>query len=86
MVIKAASMAAVRIPEINSSWMGSFIRRYKNVDMAIAVQTDYGLFAPVLGACNLKGLEEISKGVKSLASKAKENKARQKRAKQGKRE
>ena len=37
MVIKAASMAAIRVPEINSSWMGSFVRRYKNVDMSIAV-------------------------------------------------
>ena len=74
MVIKAASMAAVRIPEINSSWMGSFIRRYKNVDMSIAVQTDNGLFAPVLQAANLKGLEEIAQNVKYLAGKARENK------------
>ena len=37
MVIKAASLACVRVPETNSSWMGSFIRRYKNVDMSVAV-------------------------------------------------
>ena len=27
MIIKAASLAAVKVPEVNSSWMGSFIRR-----------------------------------------------------------
>ena len=48
MVIKAASLASVRVPETNSSWMGSFIRKYKNVDMAIAVQTPFGLYAPVV--------------------------------------
>lgn len=74
MVIKAASLACVKVPQVNSSWMGSFIRRYKNVDMSIAVQTDYGLFAPVIQATNLKGLEEIAKSVKHLAAKAKENK------------
>ena len=57
MVIKAASLAAVKVPEVNSSWMGSFIRRYKNVDMSVAVQTEHGLFAPVVLASNLKGLE-----------------------------
>lgn len=74
MIIKAASLAAVKVPEVNSSWMGSFIRRYKNVDMSVAVQTEYGLFAPVVTATNLKGLEEISKNVKELADKAKKNK------------
>lgn len=60
MVIKAASLASIKVPETNSSWMGSFVRRYKNVDMAIAVSTEYGLYAPVIPATNLKGLEEIA--------------------------
>ena len=37
MVIKAASMACVKVPETNSSWMGDFIRRFKNVNMSVAV-------------------------------------------------
>ena len=27
-VIKAASLAALRVPETNSAWMGEFIRQY----------------------------------------------------------
>ena len=37
MVIKAASLAAIKVPGTNSSWQGDFIREYKNVDMSVAV-------------------------------------------------
>jgi pyruvate dehydrogenase E2 component (dihydrolipoamide acetyltransferase) len=36
-VIKAASLASMRVPETNSHWMGEFIRKYKNVNMSVAV-------------------------------------------------
>ena len=74
MVIKAASMAAIKVPETNSSWMGDFVRQFKNVDMSIAIQTDNGLLAPVVKATNLKGLEQISKEVKDLAIRGREGK------------
>jgi len=37
MLIKAASLAAVKVPQTNSEWHGEFIRMYKNVHMSIAV-------------------------------------------------
>lgn len=74
MVIKAASLASIRVPEANSHWMGDFIRRYKNVNMSVAVQTPHGLMAPTLTATNLKGLEEIAAEVKDIAARARENK------------
>jgi pyruvate dehydrogenase E2 component (dihydrolipoamide acetyltransferase) len=55
--MKAASMAALKVPETNSSWQGDFVRRFKNVNMSFAVQTPHGLMAPVLHNINLKGLE-----------------------------
>lgn len=73
-VIKAASLACIKVPEANSSWQGSFIRKYKNVDMSVAVQTDYGLITPIITSSNLKGLERISGEVKDLATRAKANK------------
>lgn len=57
LVMKAASMAALKVPETNSSWQGDFVRRFKNVNMSFAVQTPHGLMAPVLHNINLKGLE-----------------------------
>jgi pyruvate dehydrogenase E2 component (dihydrolipoamide acetyltransferase) len=74
MVIKAASLACVRVPESNSSWMGETIRRYKNVNMCVAVQTDFGLMAPVIQNTHLKGLEEIAAEIKDIAARARENK------------
>lgn len=74
MVIKAASMACVRVPETNSQWMGEFIRKFKNVNMCVAIQTDHGLMAPALTNTNLKGLEEIAAEVKDVAARARENK------------
>lgn len=37
MVIKAASLAAVKVPQTNAEWRKDFIRIYKNVNMSIAV-------------------------------------------------
>ena len=74
MVIKAASLAAVKVPETNSSWLGESIRRYRNVNMSVAVQTDYGLMAPVVNNTNLKGLEEIASEIKDIAARARKNK------------
>ena len=73
-VMKAAAMAALKVPETNSSWQGDYVRQYKNVNMSFAVQTDHGLMAPVLHNINLKGLEQISKEVKDIAGRARENK------------
>jgi len=74
MIIKASSLAAVKVPETNSEWRGDHVRLYKNVNMSVAVQTDHGLIVPVVTAANLKGLEEIALEVKDLAARARENK------------
>ena len=73
-VIKAASLACVRVPETNSSWMGDVIRRFKNVNMSVAIQTDFGLMAPTVQNTHLKGLEEIAAEIKDIAGRARENK------------
>lgn len=74
LVMKAAAMAALKVPETNSSWQGDFVRRFKNVNMSFAVQTPHGLMAPVLRNINLKGLEQIATEVKDIAGRARENK------------
>jgi len=64
----------MKVPATNASWQGEFIRQYKNVDMSVAGQTPTGLITPIVKEANHKGLEEISKEVKDLAGRAKENK------------
>lgn len=73
-VMKASALASIKVPATNSTWQGSYVREFKNVNMSFAVQTDFGLMAPVLHNINLKGLEQIATEVKDIATRARANK------------
>lgn len=73
-VIKASAMALRKVPEVNSAWMGTFIRRYNNVHINVAVNTDEGLFTPIVLNTDNKGLVDISNNVRELAAKAHDSK------------
>ncbi|KAL9304325.1 hypothetical protein ACSQ67_021588 [Phaseolus vulgaris] len=73
LVIKAAALALRKVPQCNSSWANDYIRQYNNVNINVAVQTDNGLFVPVIRDADKKGLSTIGDEVKQLAKKAKEN-------------
>ncbi|XP_065843732.1 dihydrolipoyllysine-residue acetyltransferase component of pyruvate dehydrogenase complex, mitochondrial-like [Oscarella lobularis] len=73
-VIKAAALSMKHVPEVNSSWMETFIRRHHNVDISVAVATDSGLITPIVFEADGKGLEAINEDVVSLAERARENK------------
>lgn len=74
MLIKAASLACMKVPAANSAFMGTFVRQYKDVDMCVAVQTPNGLIAPIVPRANLLGFEKIAKATKDIIDKARENK------------
>lgn len=61
--------ALKKVPGVNSSWHGDFIRQYHNIDISIAVQTPNGLMVPVVRDSLSKGLTEIGAAVKALAGK-----------------
>ncbi len=73
-VIKAAALALKQHPAINSSWLGDKIRRYKYVNIGVAVAVDEGLLVPVVRNADQKTLSTIAGEVKDLAGKAKERK------------
>lgn len=73
MIIKCASLALMKVPEANSSWLGDTIRMNHVVDMSIAVQTERGLITPIVKNSHTKRLGEIAGEVKSLAEKARSN-------------
>lgn len=72
LVIKAAALALRKVPACNSSWMNDFIRQYHDVNINVAVQTENGLFVPVIKDADKKGLSTIAEEVKHLAQKAKD--------------
>jgi len=73
-VIKACAKALVEVPVCNSSWSDEFIRQYSAADISVAVNTDRGLLTPIVFGADTKTVAQISKDVKALAAKAKENK------------
>ncbi len=74
MVIKAAAIALRRVPAANAAWSDDGIKRYKSVDIAVAVALDDGLITPVVRNADAKGLETISTEMKSLAERARAGK------------
>ncbi|XP_076752629.1 dihydrolipoamide S-acetyltransferase muc [Xylocopa sonorina] len=73
-IIKGMALACKKVPEGNSAWMGEVIRQYNNVDVSVAVSTENGLITPIVFGADTKGIVQISKDVKALASKAREGK------------
>ncbi|KAK9090924.1 hypothetical protein Sjap_024101 [Stephania japonica] len=68
---KAAALALRKVPQCNSSWTDEYIRQYHSVN--VAVQTEHGLFVPIVRDADKKGLSKIADEVKSFTQKAKEN-------------
>ncbi|XP_071876639.1 dihydrolipoamide S-acetyltransferase muc [Bombus fervidus] len=73
-IIKGMAMACKKVPEGNSAWLGEVIRQYNNVDVNVAVSTESGLITPIVFGADTKGIVQISKDVKELATKAREGK------------
>lgn len=53
-IIKASSLACLRVPEANSSFMDTFIRQNQAVDVSVAVSTDAGLITPIIFGAHAK--------------------------------
>lgn len=69
-VLKAAVMAAVKVPRVNASFDDDAIVQYADVDLGIAVAIEEGLLTPVIRAAQDKSLREISALAKDLSHRA----------------
>jgi len=69
-VLKAAVMAAVKVPRVNASFDKESIVQYANVDLGVAVAIEDGLLTPVIRDAQDKSLREISALAKDLAHRA----------------
>ncbi len=70
MIIKAAALALKEVPDMHVAWGGDIIRRFDQVDMAVAVSIDGGLVTPIIKNASSKGLATISSEMKDLAGRA----------------
>jgi pyruvate dehydrogenase E2 component (dihydrolipoamide acetyltransferase) len=73
-ILRAAVMAAIRVPRVNAAFAGDAIIEYANVHLAVAVAVDDGLVTPVIRKAQRKSLREISETLKDLANRARTKK------------
>lgn len=74
LVIKACAMALRKHPEVNSSWMGDFIRANQHIHVGTAVAVDEGLIVPVIKFADQKSLSQIAADANVLIDKARNKK------------
>jgi pyruvate dehydrogenase E2 component (dihydrolipoamide acetyltransferase) len=74
MIIKACALALVQHPDVNSSWMGDFIRQNHHIHIGSAIALPEGLIVPVVQFANQKTLSQIAVEANSLYDKARNKK------------
>ncbi len=74
MLIKACAVALRQHPDVNSSWMGDFIRQNHHIHIGSAVAMPEGLIVPVIRFADQKSLSQIAADAKQLYAKAKDKK------------
>ena len=73
-LIRAAALALLEVPEANTAWSEEGVIQYDAADVAVAVAFDGGLITPIIRAADKKGLAVISREMKDLAARARNNK------------
>lgn len=74
MLIKASAAALRKHADVNSSWMGDFIRQNHHIHIGSAVAMPDGLIVPVIRFADQKSLSQIAAEAKTLYGKAKDKK------------
>src|SRR5690606_39750436 len=74
LVIKAMAMALRRVPDANASWTEEGLRRYRSIDVSVAVAIKGGLITLIVRAADTKGLAAIATEMVDLAERARAGK------------
>jgi pyruvate dehydrogenase E2 component (dihydrolipoamide acetyltransferase) len=70
LVVKAVAAAHQRVPDMNVTWTAEAVRRYRTVDVAVAVATDRGLLTPVVRDVGGSTVTAVASSVRDLAERA----------------
>ncbi|MCW5942771.1 MAG: 2-oxo acid dehydrogenase subunit E2 [Fimbriimonadaceae bacterium] len=73
-VIRACALALRQMPGVNSSFDGTTLRQYGDVNIGMAVALEDGLTVPVLHQADRLTLRQIAEASRDLAAKARESK------------
>lgn len=73
-VVKAVANALTEHPVVNSTLEGNIIKIFEDVNVGVAVATEYGLVVPVIRNTDRKSVKEIDAAIKELTEKARQGK------------
>ena len=73
-IIKASAMALRKHPDVNSSWMGDFIRANHHINIGSAIAVEEGLIVPVIKFADQLSLTQIAATAGDLYAKARNKK------------
>ncbi|MGI5207676.1 2-oxo acid dehydrogenase subunit E2 [Spirillospora sp. CA-108201] len=77
LVVKAVARAHRAVPAMNVEWRDDVIRRFRHVDVAVAVAIDDGLVTPVVRDADQLGIARLSSVTRDLAGRARERRLQQ---------
>lgn len=73
-ILKAMALALRDYPGVNSQWHDTHVKKFKHVDVSVAVATEGGLITPIVFRAETLGLVDIAKRTKDIAKRAREGK------------
>jgi len=77
LVVKAAAMAFVDVPDANVTWTDTALIKHGTVDISVAVSTDGGLVTPVVRNITSKSVSAVSAEIKELVGRAQDKRLKQ---------
>jgi pyruvate dehydrogenase E2 component (dihydrolipoamide acetyltransferase) len=69
-VLRATALALRMYPNLNAAFVNGTVRRFTQVNLAIAIALPDGLIAPVLRDCDRKSIPQLGEEAKALAERA----------------
>jgi pyruvate dehydrogenase E2 component (dihydrolipoamide acetyltransferase) len=70
LVVKAAALALVRVPEVNVSYTEEALLRHRRVHVGVAVALEQGLIVPVLRDADQKSVGQLAREARALVTRA----------------
>ncbi|MER7796249.1 pyruvate dehydrogenase complex dihydrolipoamide acetyltransferase [Microbacterium sp. NPDC096154] len=77
LVVRAVALALREVPEANAIWTDDAVRRFRRVDVAVAVAVPGGLLTPVVRDADRIPLPELSASISDLAARARDGRLKQ---------
>lgn len=77
LILKTVAAAFSDVPDANIIWTADELRRFKDVDVSVAVKTDNGLVTPVVRGVNQMNLNQLSATTEDLIARARVGRLKQ---------